>query len=289
MRKEKRKQDSRRRKGTDSAAGGGERRFAQLVISGALFVALVGIKVLLPDRFGPVREAASGILEQNMDVMEVFSAVGRAFTEKGDFLDSVDNVYQAVFHPDATVETPGEIDKNNGAGDKVNGSASWEPTADVAGETDILNILYSRENTPENTELQQVVLGIEYCAPVPVGAVSSYFGYRNDPMESDERFHYGLDITAEEGAGIAAFSDGRVAVVGESSSYGKYLIIDHAEGVRTLYAHCCAIHVSEGQAVTMGSIVAQVGDTGQATGAHLHFELHRDGVYLNPIYYVGRI
>ena len=98
MRQEKRKQRS-QRKGPAAAAGEGERRFAQLMISGTLFVALVGVKVLLPERFGPVREAAAEILGQNMDVMAVFSAVGRAFTEREDFADSMDNVYQAVFHP----------------------------------------------------------------------------------------------------------------------------------------------------------------------------------------------
>lgn len=284
MGKEKRKLQSRLRKGRASVAGDEGRYFAQMMISGVLFVALVGVKVLLPEHFGAVRETAAGILEQNMDVMAVFSAVGRAFTEEEHFQDSVDSVYQAVFGADVTTGTSGARDDAD-AGSEANGGVLREPVSDTAGETDILDILYSPENIPENAELQQIVLGIDYCAPVK-GAVSSAFGYRNDPVASDERFHYGLDIAADEGTGIAAFADGRVAVVGESSSYGKYLIIDHEEGIRTLYAHCCAIHVSEGQAVTMGAIVAQAGATGQTTGAHLHFELHRDGVYLNPIYYV---
>ena len=287
MRKENgKKKPSRRMRAT--AVGPEERhRFAQLMISGTLFVALVAVKILLPDRYGPVREAASGILEQNMDVMAVFSAVGRAFVEERDFLDSVDSVYQAVFRPDSAVEASGKTGENVGAINQTQtGGGLCEPVSEVAEAADILDILYSGENIPENVELQQVVLGVDYCAPLKEGKLSSSFGYRRDPVESDERFHYGLDITAAEGTGIAAFADGRVAVVGESSSYGKYMIIDHAEGIRTLYAHCCAIHVAEGQAVTKGAIVAQVGDTGQATGAHLHFELHREGVYLNPIYYV---
>ena len=118
------------------------------------------------------------------------------------------------------------------------------------------------------------------------GTISSGFGYREHPTEGEERFHYGLDLAADTGAAIACFADGTVKAVGESSSYGKYLIVSHEGGYGTLYAHCSRITISSGKTVKKGEKIAEVGETGIATGPHLHFELQKDGVYLNPIYYV---
>ena len=106
------------------------------------------------------------------------------------------------------------------------------------------------------------------------------------PAEGEERFHYGVDLAANEGTEILCFADGTVTVVGESSSYGKYCMVEHAGGYSTLYAHCSRITVSSGAAVKEGQKIAEVGETGVATGPHLHFELQKNGTYLNPIYYV---
>ena len=106
-------------------------------------------------------------------------------------------------------------------------------------------------------------------------------------MEGEERFHYGLDIGAAEGTAIACFADGTVTAVGESSSYGKYVTVSHEGGFSTLYAHCSRILAASGDTVGEGEPIAEVGETGMATGPHLHFELHKGSQYLNPIYYVA--
>ena len=82
-------------------------------------------------------------------------------------------------------------------------------------------------------------------------------------------------------------ADGTVTAVGDSSSYGKYLIVAHSGGFSTLYAHCSKIIASSGQTVKEGQTIAEVGETGVATGPHLHLELHQGDRYLNPIYYVS--
>lgn len=135
--------------------------------------------------------------------------------------------------------------------------------------------------------MEQVVLGFDYQTPLN-GTVSSGFGYREHPTEGEEKFHYGLDIAADSGAAVSCFADGTVTAVGESSSYGRYCIITHDSGYRTLYAHCSRITVSSGQKVSAGEKVAEVGETGMATGPHLHFELQHGGTYLNPVYYVSQ-
>ena len=115
---------------------------------------------------------------------------------------------------------------------------------------------------------------------------SSGFGYRIHPVEGEEDFHHGVDIAADTGTAILCFADGTVTAVGESSSYGKYCIVRHDNGFSTLYAHCSKVTASSGASVKEGQKIAEVGETGMATGPHLHFELHEEGVYLNPIYYV---
>ena len=74
--------------------------------------------------------------------------------------------------------------------------------------------------------------------------------------------------------------------MGDSSQLGNYVTVSHAGAFTTLYAHCSRISVSSGAAVKAGEKLGEVGQTGMATGPHLHFELQKDGVYLNPVYYV---
>ena len=100
------------------------------------------------------------------------------------------------------------------------------------------------------------------------------------------RFHYGVDLAADEGTDVVAFADGQVYASGESSTLGNYIMLSHAGGYVTLYAHCSRI-TAAGGSVSMGEKIAEVGSTGLATGPHLHFELHDGELYLNPIYYVA--
>ena len=74
--------------------------------------------------------------------------------------------------------------------------------------------------------------------------------------------------------------------IGESPIYGLYTQIDHGNGVTTFYAHCGKLLVQQGQSVKMGDVIAESGETGNATGPHLHFEIKKDGVLLNPLYYI---
>ena len=98
--------------------------------------------------------------------------------------------------------------------------------------------------------------------------------------------HDGVDLAADTGTAIACFADGTVTAVGESSSYGKYCTVTHANGCTTLYAHCGRISVSSGAAVKKGEKLGEVGETGMATGPHLHFEITENGQLVNPLKYL---
>lgn len=168
----------------------------------------------------------------------------------------------------------------------ANAESGSKPQQAAGSAQKLSYILYSNRTLPDNVSLEQKVLGFDYCTPV-MGTLSSDFGYREHPIEGEEKFHYGIDIAADEGTAISCFADGTVTAVGESSSYGKYAIVAHSGGFSTLYAHCSKICVSSCATVKEGQKIAEVGHTGEATGPHLHFEIHSGDTYLDPIYYVS--
>ena len=110
--------------------------------------------------------------------------------------------------------------------------------------------------------------------------ITSNFGYRTSPYTG---FHGGVDIGMPMGTPICAVKDGTVveAVYG-TGSYGYYVIIDHGNGVQTLYAHCSKLCVSAGDVVTQGTVIAKVGSTGRSTGPHCHLEVRIDGERVDP-------
>ena len=116
--------------------------------------------------------------------------------------------------------------------------------------------------------------------PLPVeGTITSPQGYRTDPITGEISYHSGTDISAPEGTPILAAADGTVTIANATDSwggsYGYYVKIDHGGGLTTLYAHCSSICVTVGRQVLAGQVVAYVGQTGRATGPHLHFEVQQ--------------
>lgn len=139
---------------------------------------------------------------------------------------------------------------------------------------------------PPSVSLAFYELGLEKTVHPVKGTLTSDYGYRDHPISGDWHFHRGVDLGAPMGTAIRAFADGTVSFAGENDSYGLYLKIDHGNGATTLYAHCSCLDVEEGQTVSAGEQIALVGDTGVATGPHLHFSVIKDGVWLDPLYYV---
>ena len=134
---------------------------------------------------------------------------------------------------------------------------------------------------PDNVSYEALLPDFPYIKPVDAPC-SSDFGYRVHPMENLTKFHYGTDLAAQSGVDILSFADGVVTEVGQSESLGNFIRVSHDDGYATLYAHCGVVYVTRGQAVRMGDKLGLVGSTGKVTGPNLHFELTKDGVYLNP-------
>lgn len=161
-----------------------------------------------------------------------------------------------------------------------------EPPAIPAAGTVVLEVEPPEQGLPANHTINKLSLGgLETTAPL-TGTLWSGYGYRDHPIDGVYKFHSGVDLGAEMGAPISAFAAGVVEYVGQSQSYGNYLQLDHGSGVKSFYAHCSQILVGQGEAVSLGDCVALVGDTGNATGPHLHFEIKCGGQHVDPSYYL---
>lgn len=114
------------------------------------------------------------------------------------------------------------------------------------------------------------------------GGVSSDFGWRKDPFTGQRAWHSGLDIAAPEGTPVRCWKDGTVAFSGQMHGYGNLVVVEHADGSRSFYGHNKGNAVAVGQAVKAGQVLAQVGQTGRATGPHLHFEVRVDDRAVDP-------
>ncbi len=118
------------------------------------------------------------------------------------------------------------------------------------------------------------------------GEVTSGFGWRVHPILGYERFHAGIDFGADSGTLIYAADSGTVIYADWYGGYGNAVIVDHGNGLTTLYAHCQELYVKEGQPVQKGQPIATVGSTGFSTGPHLHFEVRLQGEPVDPALYL---
>ncbi len=117
--------------------------------------------------------------------------------------------------------------------------------------------------------------------------ISDQYGNRMHPTLGIEKFHNGIDLAAPYGSSILAAYDGDVVAAAYSSSMGNYIMIDHGDGLYTIYMHASALYVSSGQTVTKGQKIAAVGSTGRSTGNHLHFGVRLSGSYVSPWNYIS--
>lgn len=116
--------------------------------------------------------------------------------------------------------------------------------------------------------------------------ISDDYGNRTHPILGIQQFHNGVDMAAPGGSPILAAYDGKVVAADYSGSMGNYIMIDHGDGLYTIYMHSSALYVSKGDFVTKGQNIAAVGSTGRSTGNHLHFSVRLNGSYVSPWNYL---
>jgi murein DD-endopeptidase MepM/ murein hydrolase activator NlpD len=140
--------------------------------------------------------------------------------------------------------------------------------------------------TKTNSRTNIIIRGTGVMTYPSDAPTSSPFGWRIHPILGYRRFHAGLDFAASYGSTIRAADSGTVIFAGWYGGYGRAVIINHGNGMTTLYGHTSELYVSEGQTVERGQAIAAVGSTGFSTGPHLHFEVRRNGTPVDPANYL---
>ncbi len=119
-----------------------------------------------------------------------------------------------------------------------------------------------------------------------IGPISSSFGERQDPFNGEGAFHSGVDISANFGDPVRAAADGTVEYASMASGYGREILINHGNGIQTLYGHLSGFAVTAGQQVSRGQVIGYIGMSGRATGPHLHYEVRIHNTPVNPHRYL---
>ena len=185
-----------------------------------------------------------------------------------------------------------EKDKLNGKGGPFINDELTEKDITLAINT-LMEKVEIREdlyNKMEAMMLKQSVLKntLPSLYPVDVPYRSSSYGWRHDPILGIRAFHSGLDFSAATGEPIKATASGIVTASGIAPDYGKFIKINHGDGLETRYAHASKLLVKEGDIVSKEQIIALVGSTGRSTGPHLHYEIRLRGQSLDPRQYIKK-
>jgi len=176
------------------------------------------------------------------------------------------------------------------------GESSGGPLAPVAGlarlEADAIRLEGTLARLAE-AAIGRELESMAYPNRMPVAGtrvpVSSHFGRRHDPFTGRLARHTGLDIPARHGTPILASGGGRVVSAGYKGAYGRTVVIDHGDGLSTLYGHASKLLVRAGDVVMPHQKIALVGSTGRSTGPHLHFEVIRNGRRVEPRQYLAHV
>lgn len=192
-----------------------------------------------------------------------------------DFSEAFKNVseYVAVFAEDDAQQA-----------EAVFADTAQEETSEAEPATGGVNLEFSSLETLEGVSLENVRIDFEMIEPLDDYEITSSFGYRVSPVSGETGIHTGLDMAAPYGTPIYAAADGTVVDSAWDNSYGYYVKVLHSDHTVSIYAHCSALCADAGDEVEQGEKIAEVGSTGASTGNHLHFEVRKDNIRINPEY-----
>ncbi len=139
------------------------------------------------------------------------------------------------------------------------------------------------QELPMNVTLTPIIFAGDIIFPISdYYRVTSGFGFRTNPVTNQDEFHSAYDLASDRGTNILAVLDGVITDSRLSTDLGNFIIIDHGQGLTSLYGHCDELLVEVGDNVKQGDVIATVGNTGTSTGNHLHFAMKIDGIYFDP-------
>jgi murein DD-endopeptidase MepM/ murein hydrolase activator NlpD len=213
-----------------------------------------------------------------------------------DLQDRDDNIYRVIFEAEPV---PSSIRKGGFGGANKYNQLEGYSNSDIIIQTakkldEITSQLYVQSKSFDDVfemakNKEKMLASIPAIQPISnkdLRRLSSYFGYRTDPFYKVQKFHSGLDFSAPVGTKVYATGDGTVVDVEKSrGGYGNTIIIDHGYSYETQYSHLARFNIKKGDKVKRGEVIGYVGNSGKSTAPHLHYEIHKSGKAINPIYF----
>ena len=206
-----------------------------------------------------------------------------SFNGSGKFLETILESYNTLMEDDFTEDDAKAAFSEIIGVVTVENKNQNELYLNAAGGKDIE---FSSLETLEGISFENIDTDFFMELPLKDFVVTSDFGYRYNPVTGEPGIHTGIDMAADYGVSIYAAADGVVADADWDNSYGKYVKLLHKDNTISIYAHCSSLCVSEGETVSAGEKIAEVGSTGASTGNHLHFEVRKDNIRVNPRNYI---
>jgi len=207
-----------------------------------------------------------------------------------------DNIYRVIFEAEpisSSIRKAGYGGSNRY--EQLEGFNNSEVIINTASKLDVISSqLYVQSKSFEDVfdlakNKEKMLACIPAVQPVKIldlRRISSYYGYRLDPIYKVRKFHGGVDFSAPTGTEVYAPGDGVVEkIIKSRRGYGNTILIDHGYSYKTKYSHLSKFLVKKGEKVKRGQVIGQVGNTGKSTAPHLHYEVHKNGKAINPIYY----
>ena len=284
----------------------------QIALCALIYLSVLGFKIISNTMFSAVKTGAFNTtykLTNLGDLNSKLDEIARSNKLLSFFLGRQDTV--SVFSNSSQSAESSEPDQNTGSSDTVStaqnsSSVSTTQTTSVSGLGEGLTAIQVidaiitpdfndeiDDTQPEpDTPVIPATLDTKQKLPEKIikpvsGYVTSPFGIRNDPFTGKKSFHTGTDIAVKSGTQVKAAMSGKVYATGYSSVGGNYILLQHKDGFMTYYGHLSKIYIKKGASVKSGAKIALSGNTGRSTGPHLHFEIRKDGKYMNTQTYIS--
>ena len=236
--------------------------------------------------------------QQNEDLKEGYAVIEERIKQlelkMGEITNRDNTVYRSIFEADPIADSARFKDmEQKKEVQLVQRMGSTNLVNTIIDQLNNLSLRIAYQDKSFNELIEMVNNKAKLLAAIPaiqpisnkqLSRIASGFGFRIDPIYKTRKSHMGLDFAAPSGTPIYATADGIVKFSGFSTSgYGNHVIINHGFGYETLYGHMVRVGATQGQQVKRGQVIGYVGSTGKSTGPHLHYEVHKSGVQLDPI------
>ena len=269
-------------------------KFFSIVVTGLVFSALV---ILFAYNF--LDSPKERMMQREIDQYKLQFTILNDKLERvesviGDLRERDDNIYRVILESEPI---PSSVRKAGfGGADRYAKLEGYKNTDIIKSTSRKLDLISSQlyvqsKSFDEVFELakrkEELIASIPAIQPVSnkdLRRIGSYFGYRTDPFYKVTKLHEGIDFTAPIGTEIYATGDGVIKTIEQSrGGYGNMIVVNHGFGYETLYAHMSKINIKQGQKVKRGQVIGFVGNTGKSTAPHLHYEVRKNGIPIDPI------